>query len=45
MFNQAEIVDILLYAGADAGAKDVDGLTAADHAKKRGFMELATRLG
>ncbi|WP_090172070.1 ankyrin repeat domain-containing protein [Neolewinella agarilytica] len=45
MFNQAEIVELLVAAGADAGAKDVDGLAAADHAKKRGFMELAERLG
>lgn len=44
MFNQEEIVELLLEAGANAGAKDVEGLTAADHAKKRGFMALAERI-
>jgi len=38
------IVDILLDAGADPSMKDVDGDTAADFAKQRGFPALAAKL-
>lgn len=44
MFNQEAIVDLLLERGADAGAKDGNGLTAAGHARNRGLNDLAERL-
>jgi ankyrin repeat protein len=38
------IVDILLKNGADPSIKDVDGDTAADFARRRGFNALADRI-
>jgi uncharacterized protein len=39
-----QIVELLLAAGADASAKDKDGQTAADWARRRGMREVASRL-
>ena len=36
-----EIVRLLKDAGADISIKDNEGVTALDHAKKRGFTEIA----
>lgn len=36
-----EIVEILLDAGADAAIADNDGITAEEHARNRGFTEIA----
>lgn len=43
--GQAAVVDVLLEAGADPKLKDVDGDTASDFALRRGFFNLANRLG
>ena len=40
----AEIVDLLVAAGADPGARSTDGTTAADHARKRALEEAARRI-
>ncbi len=39
-----DIVRILLDAGADASITDADGVTAAQHARSRGFSEMAAIL-
>lgn len=39
-----DIVRILLQAGADASIADRDGVTAAQHARSRGFSEMAAIL-
>ena len=44
MFNQVATVDLLLERGADAGAKDLEGQSPADLARRNGFTELADRL-
>lgn len=48
MFAAAEglspVVDILIEAGADLTLKDIDGDTAANFARQRGFTALADRL-
>jgi len=44
MFDRADLVDILLEYGADPTVKDAGGLTAADHAKQKGFTALAQKL-
>jgi len=44
MFNRADVVDLLLERGADAGAKDGNGLTAADNARNRGLTEIVAKL-
>lgn len=44
MFNQVAVVDLLLEKGADAGAKDHDGQSPADYARRNGFEELALRI-
>lgn len=48
MFAAAEglspVVDILIEAGADLTLKDIDGDTAADFARQRGFTALADKL-
>ena len=44
MFNKEDIVDILLRHGARTTIKDNNGLTAADHARSKGFAELAAKL-
>jgi uncharacterized protein len=38
------VLDILLSAGADRTLADRDGLTPLDHARRRGFDEMAARL-
>jgi ankyrin repeat protein len=40
-FGHAEAAAVLLVAGADAGARGDDGLTALDHAIQRGHREAA----
>jgi len=40
-----EIVRILLDAGADPDIADKDGVTALEHAERRGYDEIARRLG
>ncbi|WP_243232579.1 ankyrin repeat domain-containing protein [Microbacterium sp. CIAB417] len=42
---QQEIVRLLLEAGADPGIRDAEGRTALDHARDRGFHEIAALLG
>lgn len=44
MFNQGEVIDLLLENGADNQLKDGQGLTAADHVRNRGLTELAEKL-
>lgn len=44
MFNRVALVDLLLAHGADPSLKDAQGLTAADHATRQGFNEMAERL-
>jgi ankyrin repeat protein len=39
-----QIVELLLAAGADASAKNKDGATAADWARRRGMLDVAARL-
>ncbi|NYJ02179.1 hypothetical protein HNR19_002877 [Nocardioides thalensis] len=39
-----EVVRILLSAGADRSIPDADGVTALDHAERRGFEEIARLL-
>jgi len=39
-----QIVELLLAAGADPAAKNKDGGTAADWARRRGMRDMATRL-
>jgi ankyrin repeat protein len=36
-----EIVELLITAGADAALPDADGVTALEHAERRGFTEIA----
>ncbi|WP_372343749.1 ankyrin repeat domain-containing protein [Streptomyces sp. KL116D] len=36
-----EIVELLITAGADPGLPDADGVTALEHAERRGFQEIA----
>lgn len=36
-----EIVDLLITAGATPGLPDADGVTALEHAERRGFTEIA----
>lgn len=43
--DQQEIVRLLLAAGADPGIRDADGISALDHARERGFDEIAALLG
>jgi ankyrin repeat protein len=38
------IVELLLAAGADPAAKNTDGGTAADWARRRGMRDVAARL-
>ena len=41
--NNAKVIEVLVAAGADINAKDVDGLTALDHAMARnqvGFLQM-----
>lgn len=42
--GQVPLVDLLLAAGADVGATDPGGRTAADHAREAGHPALAERL-
>jgi hypothetical protein len=44
MFNRSDIVEMLLARGADPSIKDGKGLTAADHATRQGFTEMAARV-
>jgi uncharacterized protein len=45
-FNgQADMVEVLLDHGADRHLRDEEGRTAADHARARGHVSLAERLG
>lgn len=39
-----EIVELLLAAGATPGLPDADGVTALEHAERRGFAEIAALL-
>ena len=39
-----QIVELLLAAGANPSAKNKDGGTAADWARRRGMRDVATRL-
>ncbi|MFF1837687.1 hypothetical protein ACFVXE_26285 [Streptomyces sp. NPDC058231] len=39
-----EIVELLLAAGATPGLPDGDGVTALEHAERRGFEEIAALL-
>jgi ankyrin repeat protein len=39
-----ELVDLLIAAGADPAAKNKDGKTAADWARRRGMLAVAARL-
>ncbi|MGF6823279.1 ankyrin repeat protein [Microbacterium sp. ZKA21] len=43
--GQQEIVRLLLAAGADPGIRDANGRSALDHARERGFDEIARILG
>lgn len=43
--GQQEIVRLLLAAGADPGIRDANGRSALDHARERGFDEIAALLG
>ncbi|HWV48372.1 MAG TPA: ankyrin repeat domain-containing protein [Microbacterium sp.] len=43
--DQQEIVRLLLAAGADPGIRDANGRSALDHARERGFDEIAAILG
>jgi ankyrin repeat protein len=40
-----EIVQLLVDAGADRGIADGDGVTALEHARERGYDEIARILG
>ena len=39
-----ELVDLLIAAGADPAATNKDGKTAADWARRRGMLAVASRL-
>ncbi|MCM2391635.1 ankyrin repeat domain-containing protein [Streptomyces albipurpureus] len=39
-----QVVELLMAAGADVGIGDSDGVTALQHADRRGFREIATLL-
>lgn len=42
--KHVEILKILLKAGADPGIKDKDGVSALNHARKRGYAEMVSVL-
>lgn len=44
MLGRAEMVDVLLAAGANKSRKNPDGKTAADFARDKGHVELAKKL-
>ncbi|MEV4334405.1 ankyrin repeat domain-containing protein [Streptomyces sp. NPDC049597] len=39
--DHQEVVELLITAGADPGLADKDGVTALQHAERRGFTEIA----
>jgi hypothetical protein len=44
MFNQGAVVDLLLANGADPSLQDDQGMSAADHARAKGWREVAAKL-
>lgn len=39
--DHQEVVELLITAGADPGLADKDGVTALQHAERRGFTGIA----